>query len=227
MYILEEMLIDKTKKAGLKTLECAYISKPIGILLEDSNLDELIMYAKENGIKYLFYSCYFADKNVYIIDDETAKEKYQDLYESFSIHIKEHNEKVEKIDFEQPSTIDVFCMHEGRNILIQLCSDWSDGLKSAKEFLEELELQNKELLTELEGKKDKEKLLLKEELKELLLQNQEFAVCRNQNLRREFISKFLISKENRKYLPAFSNGNFQYDACNFADLVWNILKAKK
>ena len=232
MKSIVEILIDKAKKEGLKVLECFFTNDiKDGIFLENATLDDLIEYAKENGIKYLFYNAYFLESEKFIIDEEEARAKYRDIYDNLSEQIKEHNKEINKINFEIPTTLYVFCLHEGKSIIFQLSEDWADELKTSKQLLEELETQNREAINELETNVEQEKKVLKEELIGIILSDPDFELRTNQRLRQEYIMKFLFKKENSRFNAVFTyykgSRSYEYNAVTFIDYVWGMKKNRK
>ncbi len=80
---------------------------------------------------------------------------------------------------------------------------WLDELISSEECISKLKEKFETALDDIKEKRNEEREKLLEELKPILLNNEEFALCTNQNLRREFMRKFLARKENERFRVSF------------------------
>ena len=226
MYYSENELIEILKKENIKSLKCETIPINNVIELYSNELQDLIEYIKENKISFLFYSYNYANKDYYLIDTNELLHD-GDFSEIAYSDIKKQNEYINSIDFEQPAVLNAFCICNGFALIIKNYAPWLDNLISAKDFVADLKEKYKTVLENLKEKRQNEKQLLLEELKPLLLNNTDFALCTNQNLRRDFMQCFLAKKENQRFKYAFfdTNGYInKYEMCYFADLVYAIYK---
>lgn len=226
MFCLEKGLLDLFDRSGIKGLKGEFDPKGNFVTLEGSDLKIIIDYAKDNKIDYLFYSYNYANKDYYLID-YSKLEKDGDFLRLASNDIETHNDIINSIDFKQPAILDVFCLHNG--VIINICNYalWLDGLISSEECIAKLKEKYGTELDDIKEKRNEEREEILEELKPILLNNEEFALCTNQNLRREFMRKFLARKENERFRNAFFNENGYlnpYETLNFADLVYAIYK---
>ena len=226
MFCLESELLELFKKFEIKGLKCGSIPKGNFVALEGSNLQLIIDYAKNNKIDYLFFSYNYANKDYYLID-YSKLERDGDFSRLAYKDIEAHNDFINSIDFEQPAVLYVFCLHNGIAINIRNCALWLDELISSEECIAKLKEKYETTLDDIKEKRNEEREKLLEEMKLILLNNEEFTLCTNQNLRREFMRKFLARKENERFRSAFFDKNGylnQYDTLNFADLVYAIYK---
>lgn len=226
MFYFEKELLELFAKSGIKGLKCVNLPESNLVDLDSSDLQSIIDYAKANDIDYLFYSYSYASRDFYLVDESKLVGE-SDLAQIADEDISLHNEKVNMNDFEQPALLDVFCLHNGFAIYISNSIQWVNDLVSAKKCIEQLKEKYYNELNEIAEKRSSEREILLEELKPILLNDAEFALCTNQNLRREFIKKFLLRQENERYKHLFfaSNGYFNsYAALNFADSIYAIYK---
>ena len=226
MFCLEGELLNLFQKAGIKSLKCASLPKDSFVALESTDLQQIIDYANDNKIDYLFYSYHYANKDYYLID-YSKLERDGDFSRLAYNDIELHNDSINSLDFEQPAILDVFCLHNGIAINIRNCVVWLDELTSSEECVEKLKAKYETILDDIKEKRNEEREKLLEELKPILLNDEEFALCTNQNLRREFMRKFLAKKDNERFRPAFFDRNGylnQYETLNFADLIYAIYK---
>lgn len=226
MFYLEEELLELFNKSGIRGLKCESIPKGNLIALDSSDLQVLIDYAKDNKIAYLFYSYHLANKEYYLIDN-TKLAKDGDLSRLAYNDIQLHNDYINSVDFEQPGVLDVFCLNNGIAINIRSYALWVDDLIPAEERISQLKQKYETVLDDIKEKRDLERDRLLDELKLILLEDAEFTLCTNQNLRREFMRKFLARKENERFKNAFFSGNGYfnlYEAGGFADIVYATYK---
>ena len=226
MFCLEEELLALFQKAGIKGVKCESLPKGNSFTLDSSDLKLIIDYSNDNKISYLFYSYNYANKDYYLID-YSKLEKDGDFFRLAYNDIELHNDSINSIDFEKPAVLDVFCLHNGIAINVRNYALWLDELISAEECIVNLKEKLKNVLDDIKEQRSAEREKLLEELKSILLNNDEFALCTNQNLRREFMRRFLVKKENERFRRGFFDGNgylSQYDVLNFADLVYSIYK---
>ncbi|MBP3391435.1 MAG: hypothetical protein J6L76_01440, partial [Clostridia bacterium] len=94
----------------------------------------------------------------------------------------------------------------------------------------ELEEKYSDVLNATKEQRSSQRENIREELKTILLENAEFALCTNQNLRREFMRKFLTQPENKRFQSSFLDDTGYLDSyavSNFADLVYALYKQSK
>ena len=226
MFCLEEELLMLFQKAGIKGLKCESMPKNNSFTLDSSDLKLIIDYANDNKIGYLFYSYSYANKDYYLIDNSKLKSD-GDFSRLAYDDIALHNDNINSIDFEQPAVLDVFCVHNGIVINVRNYASWLDELTPAEDYIRTLKEKFENTLDDIKAKRNKEREKLLDELRTILLDTEEFSLCSNQSLRREFMRKFLLKKENEHFRNAFLDGNGylnQYDLLNFADLVYSIYK---
>lgn len=229
MFCLENELLNLFNKSGIKGLKCETLPKGNLVALENADLQQIINYAKDNKIDYLFYSYNFANKDYYLIN-YSKLERDSDFLQIAYEDIELHNNTINSIDFEQPAVLDVFCLHNGIAIYIKNCAMWLDVLTPSEECIVKLKEKFETDLNNIKERRNNEREQLLEELKPILLDDTDFALCTNQNLRREFMRKFLSRKENERFRNAFYDRNGylnQYDTLNFADLVYTMYKQSK
>jgi len=232
--ISENELVNILKDNGITPLKCIYESKERTVVLDDKDINTLISYAKDNNIQYIFYEYRCLEKEDYIIDKDYIMTKFPDSFNEFykiaSNDISKHNKNVNAIDFEQPYLMEAFCIHQGSYVLTSQHVTWIENLLDAENVVRELRLKyNKQLdelrlKTEMEEEKCKE--LLKEELKNKILLDEDFSRCTNQKIRRYYIEDLLNKTENKKYMEPFKTiGDFYIGrAVAFVEDLWTLIK---
>lgn len=187
--------------------------------LEENNLNEFLRFIKANNIKNVFYEFNRYDEEDFLIDED---EFDQDIYLLIEGDIIRHNEQIEKIDFSKPNEITIFCIYEGNFICITEENYWCKELDASKKVMNLLNDNN----DKINNIKNKQKLnldILIEELKNLILNDDEFKKCSNQSFRRKYMSSIFEREENEKYKQLFLERNvlMKYGtSINFIDMIW-------
>lgn len=223
-YSLRKLL----KEKGLTVLKCKNVPSN-SIQLETSDIQVLLNYMANNQIGNIFYCYHFINKDAYNFSNVNIS-KDNDLLKIAQKDICEYNNKIESLDFSQPAVLELFCLHNGIAINIQIIDSWLNDVISAREYLSQLEQKYAHELADIKSYRNMERENVLEELRAILLEKSDFELCTNQNLRREFMRKFLSQKENEKYRQAFIKDDGYLNSnevANFADLVYSVLKKLK
>ncbi len=194
------------------------------IQLTTSDIQVFIKIAKDSNVKTVFYSYDYVNKDIYNIDRVRHD---NDLSKVASDEIVEYMKNINTHDFDQPAILELFFMNYGTIISMKIIDHWVEELTPANKFIDFLEMKYSEKLTEVKSDRYEQKDALLEELKTLLLNDSEFIYCTNRDLRRDFMRKFLIKPDNRKYVQAFLNDNGylnQNELQNFVDMVYAVYK---
>lgn len=204
------------------------------------NLEEYIELAKQLNINNIFYSAYYHDINEYIIDyyymmeeeyNETINEK---IYKLIEPSIKQYNEKVKALDFDRPYELSLLFIHDGVNYECNLNDEWLEDYEDSESALDSIiddysdtieEIQNEEIEV---NKEEIDKLKL--ELKEKILNYEEFPYLTNMRLRTAFARDFIKSGEFEKYKKCFTNKkgfSTNLDFIDWVELLWKDYKEQK
>ena len=223
-YYLRKLLMEK----GLTVLKCNDVPSN-SIRLETADLQILLNYVANNQINSIFYCYHCVNMDAFDISKVNVG-KDNDLLKIAKTDIEEYENKIQSLDFNQPAILNLFCLHNGIAISIQINDSWLDDLLPAREFLIQLKKKYENDLNNLKSYREKERESILEELRAILLSNSDFSLCTNQNLRREFMRKFLSREENERYMQAFvDNDGYlnSYEFSNFADLAYAVLRQSK
>lgn len=207
----------------------------LSVQLNDG-IEELLKFAKLNNINSIFYTYFYYDKDKFLIDLD-YKEMVEGLYgktilKSIEKDIDEYNKKVESFDFSKPFALDIFVIYQSRNIYIMDVDLWASesGILDAEEKIEEL-LESKNELVNEKIEKDKHKTnKLMSEFKDYVFNDEEFRVCTNFNLRRQYMRTVFDKEEAKKYKKLFSRGgalNDNIDLSHFFDFIEMVWKEYK
>lgn len=199
------------------------------IRLDTADIQIFLKHIKENNIKTIFYCYSCANKDVFDVSN-IRNGRDNDLLEIAKNEINEYVNKIEKIDFGQSAILELFCIDNGVTISMQITAPWLEILMPASKFFARLKEKYERDLTKIKLNRSNEKDAILEELRTVLLNNSEFALCTNQNLRRDFIRRFLMMKGNEQYRQAFlgNDGYINlYEAQSFVDMTYAVYKQKK
>lgn len=236
----EEELIKKIKK---ENLDCFKLSDDYEeedkIIMLDSDLDELIEFAKKRSIGELFYKFAYTSEEVLSITEESMKrtlEKvnmpYKEICEIIQPMVEEYNKKVAKLDFSKPHSLLVFCLYQGRRIGVCEVDLWfiDEQIMLPKYAIDNIVAENEDLINEYIESKQKESELIKEEFREYLLSDEKFGKCSNKSLRSNYALELYKDEKHKHFRKAFINGT-DYQRFNefgqFVEMVWRERKEKE
>lgn len=221
-YELRKLLQSK----GFNVLKCKEVP-PNSIRLDTTDLQVLLKYLNDHDISDIFYCYSCVNKEPFEI---SGSERDSDLFNIANKEIVEYLNNIESINFKQSAILELFCLHNGTAITLRIIAPWLRELTPANKYLETLKKKYENDLNNIKLQRDQLRDSVLEELRTILLVDNDFSLCTNQNLRRDFMRKFLAKKENEKYKQAFlsSNGYLNtYDMCNFADMIYAVYKQSK
>lgn len=227
----EKELIDKMEK---EKINCFCVTSPKEldrdhmIYLENNDIDEFINFVKLNNINSVFYKYYTFNPEYFYINEELAEDIDDDVINLLKNDIEKWNRKIDKVNFDIPVELVIFCMYESHYITINYHNEFWDNQMSAKEKLVELLEGNAKKVKDIREKMESEKEELKEKLKEYILNDDEFKICTNKNLRKNYMYKLYKRKDIEKFKNLFwqQGGYFRGTdaAINFIELVWRTYK---
>ena len=227
-YELRKILKDK----GLIALKVTDTPQD-KICLETSDIQVLLNYIKKNNINTIFYCYRQADERSYELPEYID----EDLRQLADAEIQSQIDFISGIDFNQTASLELFCINYNTIISMNVTAPWIKTLPTAKEFICQLREKYENDLNEIKTLRsiNMEGVLeeLKKELRDILIDDTNFQLCSNKNLRLNYIRNFLNKKENSKFnqvfLSAKSGGfmNYTQTLQNFADMAYALYKRGK
>jgi len=198
------------------------------IEIGDGLIDELIEFLVANNIKTLQYMIKYTGLDAFLIMEDDVRDLKipDDLQDEIWNEIIEYNEKLEKINFDRPYSITIYCLHESCFFGIRDYDLWfqDEEVQFPSDKLEEL-LSDYKLRIEEKKKKDKKQLeVLKEEFKSVLLNDANFLKCSNKKLRDNYVQKAFEKPEFEKYIKVFDPRDRKFQtvyAKAYVDLFWS------
>lgn len=224
--VQEQELIKLIEHEGLNLFEVRQNPKINDDAIVMKEVNDLIKFCKINDIKNLFYNYIFLDKEEFIISDEAQEEIEKDIYKLIKKEIKEHNKRVETIDFTRPIILNISTIFENNLVCVLENDYWHEeiNLLDAEDTIEYLQENYDEILEQKEAEKEEKLELLKNELKQYMLEDENFLICTNKDLRKNYAEMLMKNKKMKKYLEPFkyshSDGIWVQSLVMFVEVVW-------
>lgn len=224
--IREKELLERLEQEGLYAFNAMMTSKAIdeGVIKFDE-FEEFMRFIKLNNIKNIFYFYIYLNKEDFLISDELQLGIESDIYKLIKQDIEEYNEKIESFDFTRPERLLVFCLYNDKLVWVVLQDFWDEenNLMKAEEMVDYFQENYEYILEQKEIEREEKLELLKDELREYMLNDDNFKICTNRELRRNYGRTLEKNKKMRKYLEAFSDyGNHlaSQTFLMFIEVVW-------
>lgn len=198
------------------------------ILIKSGKIDDIIKFAKESNINTIFFEYYYYDKDYFKIELEKYEEEYpEEIINIMKNDIIEYNNKIDKIDFETPIRLLIYCLYNGYSVAIEQKNEWGEGYKesivSGEEQMENFFQKYQDKLENYINEKEKQKEVELEKLKQIIFEDEQFQRSTNKELRYAYINAFL--KKNSKYLQLF--GDHGIGAYRWIETIWREYKYMK
>ena len=226
--INREELLKLINDNGLYGIETENNSDIKQILMKSGKIDDIIKFAKESNINTIFFEYYYYNKEYFKIELEKFEEEYpEEIINIMKNDIIEYNNKIDKIDFETPIKLLVYCIYNGYSIAIEQKDEWGEGYKesivSGEEQMKIFFEKHQERLENYITEKEKQKETELERLKQIIFKDEQFQRSTNKELRYAYINAFL--KKNSKYLQLF--GDHGIGAYRWIETIWREYKYMK
>lgn len=227
--IEESELCHLLQSKGLIALKCVTAPKGNEIILNTSSLNTIIDYTKRRKFEHIFYRYKFGDENIFSLRSSNLHID-RDLSLLANNDIIAYNEQIKGMNFNKPAFLELFCLDHGVLITAKVIAPWFEALITANEFMAQLREKYAYDLNRIKENRALQRESILEELKPILLEDAEFVLCTNQNLRRDFMRRFLVKSANKRFQAPFldSTGYIDNEAVSrFADLVYALYKQSK
>lgn len=190
--------------------------------------EDFLDFHKHVDNKLLFYTYDYEDKENYYIPEE-----YHTWFEDSEIQhllsekVNEYNEKLDNINFDQPSELIMFYVKDGfvfyNTTIREELFELSDGDTVGYALVEEVgDAIPEEKIMEITEKRKKALDQKKQEIKENIFKDPEFKSATNSSLRRSYAARYFKDHPEESellretYLPPFL----------FVDQIWKEFKSK-
>ena len=204
------------------------------------NIDNFIEFVRLQKINVVFGCECFDDAESYLITEELVEETLGNYYaeemqDIILNDIKEYNKKIREIDFNIPFAFIVACLYEGQYFFVRIKNDRDSNencLAEPVEKLQEIVANNENDIHKKREEKNKVIECLKRELKEKIMNDNEFLLCTNKHLRFNYIRNLVTNKLDEHFAPLrrlwisdTPKGIFQ-DPVDFIEITWKEINQK-
>lgn len=198
------------------------------------DIDSFIEFVHLQNINAVFGCELFDDANDYLITEEVLEKELgryvaEEMKDIIKKDIEKYNEKIYKIDFNIPCSFIIACLYEGKyfftNMRINRKVD-ENFLLEPEEKLKEIVLKNENNI--IKKREEKNSIIddLKNELKEIIINDEKFLLCTNRQLRFSYIRELLSKRLDKHFEPLrkfwlseTARGICQ-EPINFVELIW-------
>lgn len=208
----------------------------VDIVLKDDNIEDFIIFAKENQIRSVFYCFAYYDEDVFKIADDDAPSPNEypygwDLVEAeFEKRFREEqrifNRKIDSLNFKRPFALSVFCIFNGVQVGIFQKESWIDEIPEKEECLTSLKEVCDALYEQALAREHAKEQADKAEVMALVMAHldstDDWHACTNQRLRRSYCDD-LIDQYETSHGVTLSH----YEVGNALEIRWNQYKASK
>lgn len=198
--------------------------------IELEHLEELLTFVSRRGIDTIFFHYDHATAEELQITDLVIDKLNidEEIQEAMQATFQKYNRRVEQLDFSRPYSLTVYCIYQ--NFIIY-CDDFDYwfremgyGLpqKAAIELIEE----QLDAITRKKEKAAQEREQKRNQLRQRILEDENFHKCTNKELRRAYTQKLWNSDESIQalfYSP--KHGIYDIMIGAFIDEVWKEYKA--
>lgn len=200
--------------------------------MELASIEELIHFSCKHDIDSMFYHYGFIDEELLEINDEVISNLRLDeaTLSVLQHEFDEYNKNISKLDFSNPVSLNLYCIHQGVILFIQENDYWfieqgfdmpeTACLKLANEYFEDIVGEKK--------KRKQEIIKGRKKLREQILNDDEFKVCSNRELRKAYIQKVFVCDGAYPYRHLFYTEKgvpFDILVSAFVDEIWKEYKA--
>ncbi|MCM3725089.1 hypothetical protein M3226_05175 [Neobacillus cucumis] len=208
-------------------LEVSSLSISDKIHLNIDAIEDFLKFASDTDCKYVYYYYTYYNLENYII----PADYYNEYSGDFKTEVRKHNQHIKTLNFDSPKSLTLFVLQNGTYVGVVLDDPWIDnqGISVAVEAIEEIEHK---FYREVKKISDNKKVQQKEnenELREIIFNDPEFKLCKNQALRYSYLIELLQKEDMMKYdylvqpYGYHKDGNVKW----FMDITWELFKERE
>lgn len=222
--IKKQEFLDKIKNYNLIPLEVHTLNISNQIHLNIDKIEDFLKFAMDLNSGYLYYYYTYYHSGEYII----SLDWYNEYSKEFKTEIHKYNQHIESLDFSSPKSLTLFVLQNGTYVGVVLENPWIDNqdISVAEEAIEVIEKRfYREVKKIRTDKKDQQKEE-ENELREIIFNDPEFKLCKNQALRYWYLIELLEKENMMKYdylvqpYGYYKEGKVKW----FMDVTWDLYK---
>ena len=193
--------------------------------------EELCSFAKRKNIDTVFYYFDYIKAEELQIDDVVIRKLNIDgeMIEVAQTGFDDYNESVLELDYSRPYRLITYCLYQNFALYAVEEDLWFEEMGFGNPYIAANRILNELSNAIIEKKKisDSIRMEKREQLKKRILQDEEFARCTNQQLRRVYASKLFKDREVQELFYAPLYGNYDIRISDFVEDIWREHKAMR
>lgn len=222
--IKKQTLIEKIKSYNLIPLEVYALNISNQIHLNLDKIEDFLKFTRESNNCYLYYYYTFYNSGEYII----PLDWYSEYSKEIKTEIHQYNQYIESLDFSLPKSLTLFVLQNGTYVGVVLENLWIDDqdISIAEQAIEVIENRFHHEVKKISANKKVKQKEEENELREIIFNDPEFKLCKNQALRYWYLIELLEKENMMKYdylvqpYGYYKDGKVKW----FMDITWDLYK---
>jgi 16S rRNA G966 N2-methylase RsmD len=224
--IKKQKLIEKINDYNLIPLEVNALNISNQIHLNIDKIEDFLKFASDWNSGYLYYYYTYYHSGEYII----PLDWYSEYSKEFKIEVRQYNQHIKSLDFASPKSLTLFVLQNGTYVGVVLENPWMDnqGISVAEEAIEVIENKFYREVKKISANKKVQQKEDENELREIIFNDPEFKLCKNQALRYRYLIELLEKENMMKYdylvqpYGYYKDGKVKW----FMDVTWELYKER-
>ncbi|MBV7508977.1 hypothetical protein KW850_27625 [Bacillus sp. sid0103] len=225
--IKKQQLIEKINDYNLLPLEVSVLKISNQIHLKLDEIEEFLKFASDSNLKYVYYFYTYYHSGEYIIPSDW----YSEYSKEFKAVVRQHNQQIKSLDFDSPQRLTLFILQNGTFVGVELNNFWieNQGISVAEEIIEVFENKFYREVKKISANKKVQQKDDENELREIIFNDPEFKLCKNQALRYRYLIELLEKENMMKYDYLVQPYGYHKDGKVkwFMDKTWELFKERK
>jgi 16S rRNA G966 N2-methylase RsmD len=224
--IKKQKLIEKINDYNLIPLEVDALNISNQIHLNLDKIEDFLKLASVWNSGYLYYYHTYYHSEAYIV----PLDWYSEYSKEFKAEVRQYNQHIESLDFASPKSLTLFVLQNGTYVGVVLENPWMDnqGISVAEEAIEVIENKFYREIKKISANKKIQQKEDENELREIIFNDPEFKLCKNQALRYWYLVELLKKDNMQKYdylvqpYGYYKEGKVKW----FMDVTWELYKER-
>ncbi|MFB5197607.1 hypothetical protein ACE198_22310 [Neobacillus sp. KR4-4] len=222
-----EHLKKKISNYNLIPLEISSLSISDKIHLNIDVIEDFLKFASDTECKYVYYYYTYYNFENYII----PADYYNEYSGDFKAEVRKYNQNIKKLNFDSPMSLTLFVLQNGTYVGIKLHDLWieNQGISVADVAIEEIEHKFYREIKKISADKKVQRKEDVNELREIIFNDPEFKLCKNQALSYGYLLELLQKEDMMKYdylvqpYGYYKDGNVKW----FMDVTWELFRERE
>lgn len=220
-------LNEKISNCNLIPLEVSDFEISNQLYLNIDKIEDFLKYASDSNSKHVYYHYTYYDSEEYMI----ATDWFSEYSKEFKTEVRAHNQHIKSLDFGSPNSLTLFILQNGTFVGVEIDNPWlqNQGIMDAEETIEIIENKFRRELKKVDDAKKEQYKEDENELREIIFNDPEFKLCKNQALRYRYLIELLEKENMMKFDYLFQPYGYYKDGKVkwFMDVTWELYKERK